>query len=245
MSNLVELDHGEIIKILKSRYPSMAYSFFYGSRALGCADYNSDLDIIVVVTDSTSPFREKFREGGVLFDAFVYDEETLNGGLHAARTTGSFVLVDAVSSAIILPSANENALILREVAKRVKVAGYNFTHQSQLRQFISNILDDMETSEAIDERRMLSIELYRTLSETALIYMGQGICSRKHAAKTIRKTDRSFASLLENSLSAAMSGNTKSLIYIAEGLLTKLGGPLREGFVTPIPNPGRVPLPAA
>ena len=232
-----------ILDAVEKFYAGSSFCFFYGSFLKKTNDKNSDIDLIVVYERAIQAFRQKFIFQEFLFDVFVYDAESLNGALHMARQNGQFVTVDAIIDSAVLPHSTDTSKILKEVAIRVKKAGYLFQNRAFVQQYITNILDDLETTDAPGEKTMLCIDLYRALVDIVLINGGAGVCSRKYAAKALSVIDPELQSELNEALASSFSGRHQSLIAIAKKILAVLGGPLREGFRMNIQENFRMPLP--
>lgn len=232
-----------ILDLLKERYVDSKYCFFYGSSATDEAKKNSDVDIIVVYAKTINSYREKFFYDEVLIDAFIYDEESLNGTLHNARLNGKFVTVEAVRSAITLPAPTAESEMLKTVAERIRKAGYIFQQRTFIQQYITNILDDLEDCTVALERNMLCIDLFKILTEIILIGAGVGIHDRKHAARELTLFDANLHNRMDTALLKGLSTDSSELVSVASEILNKIGGPLRDGFHMAYPNSTRMPLP--
>jgi predicted nucleotidyltransferase len=230
-------------RAIESGYKGSAFCYFYGSFAEGTNDEYSDVDLIIVYEKPIQPYREKFLFEGYLFDVFIYDAESLNGILNAARTTAQFTTVNAVLNSVTLPSETELSGQLREVAKRVKHVGYIFQNKAFRQQYITNILDDLKTSTKKNERHMLCVDLYRSMVDLILMMSGAGSHSRKHAARELTEYDPEFHARLDAAFIQALTDDITPLTDIADEVLKPLGGALREGFRMNYSDITRIPLP--
>lgn len=232
-----------ITNLMRERYRDSRYCFFYGSFAYGSPNPNSDVDLIIVYDKTVMSYREKFVYEDLLMDVFVYDEETLSGTLHMSRVNGKFVTVDAVISAITLPAPTEQSELLKNVASRVRRAGYIFTNRAFMQQYITNIIDDLEDVMVVSERNMLCVDLYKATIEIILIGGGAGVCDRKHAARELTRIDAEMHGRLDRHLLTALSGDAHFIVQTAKEVLAMIGGPLRAGFHLNNPTAVRMPIP--
>ena len=99
-----------------------------------------------------------------MFDVFVHDAETLNGSLHKSGESCVLTTVDAVINAITLPDSTPTSKLLKLFAERVKKSGYFFTSVPFVRQFVTNIHDDLQDSHNEFIRNMLCIDLYKVIN---------------------------------------------------------------------------------
>lgn len=231
-----------VLDLMNERYELSSYCYFYGSHSINTAKPNSDVDLIFVYEQSIEAYREKFMYEGLLMDVFVYDEETLNGSLHMARMNGKFGSADALITARTLPAPTAASEKLRATASRIRKAGYIFQNRAYVRQYITNILDDLEANPASAERNMLCVDLFKSTTDLILIGGGAGMCDRKHAAQELTGIDAEMHQRLDAGLIRALSGDVTELAASARKVLSQIGGPLREGFKQGFPNPIRMPF---
>ena len=232
-----------ILKLMKERYKGCRYCFFYGSAATESGNSKSDVDLVIVYENTIHSYREKFLYANMLMDVFAFDEETLYGSLNMARINGNFVTVEAVINGITLPAPTPESDLLKAQASLIRKAGYRFEGATFMRQYVTNILDDLEDCTVATERNMLCIDLFKKLCDIILARDGVGISDRKHAARKLAEISFDMHARLDSGLLVALSGDTGILIDAALEVLESIGGPLRDGFQMKIPNAVRLPLP--
>jgi predicted nucleotidyltransferase len=241
--NTLDLLATEILKFVSFRYPIFTGIFFYGSHALGTPNSASDVDIIVVFEKPISPFREKISHDGLLFDVFLYDQESLHGALHIGRSENNFIVIDSISSAKILIDKKSALANLQESARFLRQKGPTQINIQSERQFLTGVIDDLCADQADDEYRTAQlVELYTAVMGIQMKIRGMGGYSRRDAAKALSKGNENLARSLNMAFKQAILGKDVDFIKLAQAILNDLGGPLRDGYRASIPDMPRIPL---
>lgn len=234
-----------IEKIVNARYEQVLFSFFYGSMAIGKERSNSDVDLIVLQRYLAVPYREKFRTDGCLFDVFLFDPESLHGALQASRRSGNFAVAAGIVNAITIPAPTTTSAFLSAVASQVCNEGFSLPAIAVLkqRQHITSLLDDLLDCNDRAERYALSVDLYKTLMESALTKRRIGLLPHKLAARTLRRIDACLAERINDALAESFVDSPQALVTLALEMLGEIGGALREGFRVDLSPPPRLAIP--
>ena len=170
---------------LDGRYGELHAIFLYGSYVNGFANETSDVDIICISKKNISPFHEKFEVFGLLFDAFVYDAESLNGAILISRASRIYPLIFSLSKSIIIPEASKVAKSLKDVATIVwarRQIGITFKLDINI---LSNLIDDLKHESNKLCLFTVCTKTYEHLIDMQLRSLGYGGFSGKTAAREL------------------------------------------------------------
>jgi predicted nucleotidyltransferase len=236
-------DLKQIFSVVKKRYPTASFCFFHGSMLSGSHTPGSDVDVIVVLSQRCRPFREEFRSRNFLFDAFIFDPESLNGTMHGLYRNCSSTLFRAVSEGLVLPAPTAVSEQLVTAARKLS-SRQMLPNESIVvirRHKLTAIYDDLRFCRAAPERVMLAMEAVRLIVEIRLLACGEGVHSTKHSARAYFERFSNDYSQLMASLNQAIVDDIEPLLSICEQALDLIGGPLREGFRQELAD-ARLPL---
>jgi predicted nucleotidyltransferase len=231
-----------VIEFSAARYLGNLAVLLFGSHARGNAGANSDVDLIVVFDKPIAPYREKVKFSGLLFDVLVYDKEALNGAIHSARLSGSWVLISAIRTAKVLPIDCPATKLLKINAERLQKAGPLIRSLDNDRQLITGMIDDLEACTDAAERTSLCVELYKAIMDALMTMHGSGGSSRREAVRTMKSKDEKLLRTMQEHFCSTVTGENMKFIALASAILSRLGGPLREGFHSQLPEAIRIPL---
>lgn len=241
----------DLLTFARTHYPGFEFILHFGSTADGTAHPLSDIDLLIVFEKPVRPFRETRRWNDALFDAWIYDLETLNGVIHQARGGPSQVMLDIVISARVLPDMTERASLLKTAARRIRDAGPLMQDRRELRHLLTGLIDALrrrcERSAADvgaeNERLAFALDLHNVMQQTLLTLTGAGGFRRAQAIARLRTFDAAFFDAQTQAMRDACGGRFEPLLAAADELLARLGGPLREGLRSPLADSLRIPLP--
>jgi predicted nucleotidyltransferase len=232
-----------IIDFVSARYKDYSLILFYGSAATGAQEVRSDVDLFVLYDSPIHPYREKVRHLGFLFDIWVYDIETLHGMINVARRSPSAIILEIVLSSTVLPEKTKISDYLKLAAANIRKSKPLIQDIADWRQYITGIVDDLESANHKDDRCLLAMEAYGAITDCLLLILGAGGYKKRHAARILREYDADYFCELNEGLGEAINGNLEKLVKCSKKLLIQLGGELREGFKSSLPEGIRFPLP--
>ncbi|MES2048465.1 MAG: hypothetical protein V4447_08695 [Pseudomonadota bacterium] len=235
-----------VMEVIKQRYPDHAFVLFYGSHAKEeeITTPQSDLDVMVLYSRATKPFRETFRATGYLFDVFVYDIESINYLVHHANRLSMASLIHIILESTVLPEANPISDHLKSIAEQVNQSPPVQRDLGPLRHYITNTIDDLQWCQDARDKTALMVDLYRSLMNLMLATLGKEGHTRKHAVAAIRLAAPDFFMHLDTKFHEGIQNqDPRSLILLAYETLQPLGGPLREGFRLNLQERARLAIP--
>lgn len=234
-----------ILDTVSARYGQPLFCFFFGSHALGRGDAGSDIDVIVVLGRVGNAYRETFSANGFLFDAHVYDPETLHSMIRAEQKKGLCILAGKVDQARVLPEPCELASKLKEVARQVIGSGPpSPPNWDRPRRVMTAVLSDLERCADADEQRMIAMELYVKVLDLFLRCHGQFAGQGRYLVRSVKTFDAVFFDRAQTALMRLFrDGAVSPLIQLAREVLDLIGGPLTAGYRQDYPEKFRLPLP--
>lgn len=238
--------NGWVAEIASARYPGHAFVLLHGSSLHGTARADSDIDLIVVYTKDTAPYRQSFIEDGKIFDAFVYDAESLHYLLHAGRQNQQTVILDIVCASVTLPYETRASDYLRRSAQRLRLVPTSAPPQCGFLPFrvaMTNLLRDLRATTQPQEVTALAIELFMSVSNHMLRIRGIGGHARKHWRRALEAADPDVLHDLESAFELAVRTNdTTALAIVGERALAQHGGQLVSDYTIPLGEARRLPL---
>jgi hypothetical protein len=236
-----------ILDTLSARYGQPLFCFFFGSHSFGRGDAGSDIDVIVVLSRVPNAYRETFSAHGFLFDAHVYDPETLHFSIRSEQKNGFAILAAKVDQARVLPEPCEVASKLKGIARQVIVSGpLPPPNWNRPRRVMSALLSDVERCADPDEQRIIAMDLYVKVMDLFLRSHGQFAGQGRYLVRAVKTFDASFFDRAQTALSQLfLDGTVSPLIQLAREVLDLIGGPLTAGYRQDYPEKFRLPLPDA
>jgi len=245
MNNFANFDRSQIFPSIKLKFPNASFCFFHGSMLTRTENQLSDVDVIVVTSDTCQPFREEFIVEKRVYDAFIFDAESLNGAMHGLHRNCSGALAYGVANGVVLPQANAVSTKLANLAKRL-CARPMVASQSLLtlrRHSLTKVMDDLPYAKSPSERTLLAIDAAKNIVEVRLLADGKGMNSAKYSARLFfARWPEQFAQI-ELALQNAFAGEPEVLIALCNQALLQIGGPLRGTLRMDLPNSLRLSLP--
>jgi predicted nucleotidyltransferase len=153
--------------VRNQRYGNAEVIFVAGSLIRGEGTSTSDLDLVVVFKRVENAYRESFRFGQRLVEAFVHDPETLNYFFARAKQAGVPILQTMVSEGVEVPSSTVFSKSLKEIANRAIAEGpppWTRTDIDASRYAITSLVDDLREPRSRVEQIASATALYTVLS---------------------------------------------------------------------------------
>lgn len=228
------LDPVEVAQaVVESKCPNCLAAFLAGSVVRGEATAFSDLDIMVIVPDGSSTYRESFR-------AFDWPVEVFVHTLSAHR---QFVEKEVVRRRPSTSMMDCEGIILRDLdglASQLKreacvlleqgPPGLTAFELALARYGVSDLMDDLAEARA-DEAFLIAAQLAEASANLILDCHRRWRGSGKWTMRMIRCLDPALATRLAEALSAFYTvGDKSSLMDFAADALALAGGRLWEGF---------------
>jgi hypothetical protein len=234
----------DIYQVLSGRYPSIDFVFLYGSVQRGTATALSDIDCVVLTTDTIRPYRECFADSGRLFDVYVFDPASLNAALRRCSAVGEPMLIHAVASAEALPTANDVSEKLLAIARELSAVPFEPPPAMirTLRQALTSVLDDLTVEISGFERTMRLVELMMAVAQSRMLMCGAGSRSFRYMGRVLSEHDQTGTAELDAAFQEALGGAQQQLVDLGQRMLDALGGAFREGYKTPLPELPRIAL---
>jgi hypothetical protein len=244
-SNINPPDSQLILETLSARYGRPLFCLFFGSHAFGRGDAGSDIDVIVVLSRVANAYRETFSAHGFLFDAHVYDPETLHFSMRSEQKNGFAILAGKVDQARVLPEPCELASKLKAVARQVIGSGPPPPpNWDRPRRVMSALLSDLERCADADEQQIIAMDVYVKVMDLFLRAHGQFAGQGRYLVRSVKIFDPSFFDRAQTSLVQVFrDGAVSPLSQLAREVLDLIGGPLTAGYRQDYPEKFRLPLP--
>ena len=219
--------------VVATRFPNALTALLTGSTTNGMATATSDLDIVVVRSDGHPVFRETVRYNLWPVELFVHTPASLDEWYARELADRKNTLAFMVASGTPL-LAVELAGSLQQKARALIDAGpaaLTTAEIDAIRYYCTDLIDDLIGARDSDERDLEASALMTNIGRLYLLgkqrWTGQG----KWFARRLREEDPAFATALFTAHRDAIStGNTDSLITIADSVLAIYGGRLTEGY---------------
>jgi hypothetical protein len=219
--------------VVATRFPEALTALLTGSTTNGMATATSDLDIIVVRADGHGVFRETVRYNHWPVELFVHTLASLDEWYARELADRKSTLAFMVASGTPLFGA-ELGGSLKQRARALLDAGPTPLSTSEidyLRYHCTDLIDDLTGARDSDESDLAAGALMSTVGRFYLQGQGRWTGQGKWLARILRETDPAFATTLFAAHREAIStGNTVSLIGIADSVLAIYGGRLTEGY---------------
>lgn len=221
-------------QIVKGRYPTASVAILAGSVTAGRATPTSDLDLVVIApSDPEVPYRESFYALRWPVEAFVHDENSLDGFFNHDLQTSECTLATMVSTGVIVLDADGSASRLQDRAAALIASGPPPASDDDLRQlryFVNDTLDDLRGDPQGDESTFVAPRLASEIAELVLMsrrsWRGEG----KWLLRNLRANDPERADQLVLALRAREAGDAAPLISLAEQVLAMTGGEAFDGY---------------
>jgi hypothetical protein len=214
--------------LIRERFPAALAAFLGGTVLTARRTATSDLDIVVLLDGPPAPYRESLRWRGWPVELFVHDDGSLAHYLGRDSSRRKANLARMVAEGVTLSDRHGYARTVRERAGAVLTAGPPAPTASELelrRYGLTDLLDDLAGSTDAGETRVICWCVVVQTAELALLLAGRWFGSGKWLLRELRSADP----VLADSLLAAID-RPAQLASLAEGVLTRTGGRLWEGY---------------
>ncbi|MGF1430476.1 nucleotidyltransferase domain-containing protein [Kitasatospora sp. LaBMicrA B282] len=220
-------------RLVNSRFPYALGAVLGGSAANGRATTGSDLDLAVLVGEpGNGTYRETIRFEGRVTELFVHSPSALPELFAAARADRRGVLQRVYAEGVVLHDPAGHAARARATAAAELAAGppaLDRAAAEDLRYRLTEALDDLADNADPDERAAIAGEVLRSAAELLCDQHRAWTGSGKWLPRRLRAADPELGGAL---LAAHRAAAERPAELVALGLrvLTRSGGPLREGF---------------
>lgn len=205
-----------------------------GSRIEGRATATSDLDIVVVTTDSAAPFRATYRHGGLPIEVFVHTVDTLQSwSRREADAERRSPLLRMCARGVIVWDPDGRGPRLQDEMRRLYEAGPAPLTDTELgwrRYVLTDLRDDLEAPATAGEAAITAANLAQQIATLGCELEGWWSGTGKWTLRHLHEADEELATQLESALIAAGRGEHAPLLDVADALLGRAGGRLQEGF---------------
>jgi hypothetical protein len=234
-----------ILDTVAARYGQPLFCFFFGSHSFGRGDAGSDVDVIVVLERVGNAYRETFSAHGFLFDAHVYDPETLHATMRSEQKNGFAILAGKIDQARVLPAPCELAAKLQAIARHVLRSGpARPPDWDRPRRVMSALLSDLERCADADEQRVIAMDLYMKVLDLYLRCHGQFAGQGRYMIRAVKAFDAAFFERAQSALARVFGeGAVSPLTGLGREVLDLIGGPLTAGYRQDYPEKLRLPVP--
>ena len=221
-------------RVIADRHVPAACALFLGGSVLTAhRTAASDLDIVAVVANTGSPYRESFHDEGWPVELFVHTEDSWHTFVdREVRTHRSPLLHMCGEGTLLLDRTGAGARIATE-AKKLLTAGPPTPTPDELRSrryALTDLLCDLEGCRDPDERMCIVTEVARRAGELALLSSGSWLGSGKWLARRLHTHAPGLAERLTAATQEALVGRPAPLVAVADDVLTPVGGRLWSGY---------------
>ncbi len=213
--------------LVTERFPDAQAAFLGGGVLSSRRTSTSDLDIVVVRSGPSAPYRESLRWRGWPVELFVHDEQTIVSWFARDAAKRRPTLARMCAEGAIL-RAGGRADWVREQALVVLAAGPPPLDQADLnyrRYSLSDLLDDLAGSADPGETMVIGWNVLTDTAELALLLAGRWLGGGKWLLRELRALDASLADAL-----LAAREDPAALARLAGDVLAQAGGRLWEGY---------------
>jgi hypothetical protein len=221
-------------QIVATRFPRAVAAFAAGSLVRGDGTAYSDLDLVVVLPQLDSAYRESFLHNALPVEAFVHDPHTLHYFFFEIdRPSGIPALPQMVLEGVEIPGPTTESQSLKRLARSVIDAGPPpLTHDALTRRryALTDILDDIRAPRSYAELVATGSQLFETLADLYFRSSGRWSARGKSIPRKLAAADGKIARLYDVAFEALFrESNPQLAIALAEEILASAGGLLFDG----------------
>lgn len=234
-----------ILDVLSARYDQPFFCFFFGSHAFGRGDVDSDIDVIVVLSNVANAYRETFSSNGFLFDANVHDPETLHFLMRSEQRNSFAIMASKVDQARVLPEPCELSSMLKEVARQVLDSGPPPPQNWDVpRRYLTAFASDLERCADAHEQQIIAMDLYMKIMDVFMRSHGQFPFQGRYLVRAVKSFDTAFFDRAQSAVARLFQdGSVSPMIQVTREVLDLIGGPLTGGYRQDYSAKCRLPLP--
>lgn len=234
MENYVKLAR----KLMNERWPAAIGGFAGGSILRGQGKPNSDIDLIVLLPQVERAEKWWLRKGGVPFDVFCHDEQTLRHFVAADYAERHLVLLNIMAEAVLLGDALELRKWQRyaRAVMRKPLPPLDEAERMRWRYRLMDQLDDYEDAKCPLEQAAIACALYELLCDVLCLKANLPLGHGKWRGRLAKQADARAAWELWQALGHDLRHPAgKRLLPLGRALLQNMGGPLAKPEVNPAP----------
>jgi|TARA_R110002124_G_scaffold89216_2_gene228297 hypothetical protein len=213
---------------LEEHYPDCVCAIAAGSVLRGEATEKSDIDMVVLYGDDfTDIHRFSAVVAGWPFEFFVHNAQAQDYFMDRDRQRGMCVMMDMIANGRILPENAPLALAQRAKAEKLIAAGPDPLTETEIedrRYFITDTLDDLDTSKAALDMYGTLANLYNQLGDFYLRAQGKWSGHGKALGRILRREDAALAAEFEQAFTAAYGRDYAPVMALGEKILAPYGG---------------------
>lgn len=218
---------------IQDHFPFCQAALLGGSVVRGEETSTSDLDIVVLLEDLTSEYRESLIAHGWPIEVFVHNSETIRHYFEMDRKRARPSLPRMVSEGI--PILDHPIIpVLKEEANKLLRDGPPIWAPETVnmkRYFLSDAIDDFIGSPHRGESLFIANSIAESLHEFVLRTNGHWIGKSKWIIRALNEFDPTFTQEFIQVFEEYYAyGEKESIIKLADSVLDAHGGRLFEGF---------------
>jgi hypothetical protein len=227
---------------LQNYHKEAKCAFVSGSMMRGQEKPHSDIDLVVLYDKENNPqaYRENFFYQGWPIEMFCQNENSLQCIFEEERKNRRGIMLNMVSSGIIVPEENFRGQEIKEMAIQILKEGPEPLNKEEMekdRYFICDMLDDLRDDKSKSEYYGVLSKLYNELGPFYLkanrVWYGDG----KALSRLLKNFDEELAEDYQQAFGKAFIDNDmKPVIELAEKMLKPFGGGFWVGYKSFAPD---------
>ena len=221
-------------RLLAARYPQADAGFAAGSFVRGNAVPRSDLDLVVLMPEIETSWRESLIFEGVPVDVFVHDPDTLRLYLQKDVDARKPAMLTMTREGVIVGPRPAPAEALKAEAEAIYAKGPPPFSPEELERFrfmISDRIDDLRDERPWPEQVGTAVWLHMVLSEFILQANGRWAATAKWTPRALAAYDPAVEAAFTAAFEALFERrDVAPVIAFAEAVLAPFGGPLFDGY---------------
>lgn len=225
--------------LVEQRFPGVLAAFLAGSATSSRRSPTSDLDIVVVLDDDDpdAPFRETTSSAGWTVELFVHTPSSLAHYRERELIDHRPVLDLMCADGFALAGPRCTDVAAAAAASLARGPQVSPDQWQRRRYVLTDLQDDLRglavAGEAMAaERVFVAARLLQEVSHTALLQRGAWAHTGKAAARALETCDPPLLARLVSAHREAVEGQVEAMDEVVTEVLERLGGPLREGYVS-------------
>lgn len=219
-------------QFLNKYFPNCQGALLAGSIVRGEATATSDLDIVILDTN-TSSYRESFVDFGWAIEVYVHNLDSYKRYFESDCQRARPTLPKMVMEGIILKDDGIIDSIKKEAQEIIENGPEEWSAETiyTKRYFITDALDDFEGSTNRAEEIFIANTLAELASEFVLRTNRKWIGTSKWTVRALKNFDEQFAGRFVEAFDTFYkTGDKEPVIQVVENILQPHGGRLFDGF---------------
>jgi len=213
--------------IVGKRFPDAVVALL-GSAVLGARRTpTSDLDLVIVRAEQTSPRWEGFHHGRWPVEVFVSDRRGWNACIDAEVRARRPVVLDVSATGVAL-SSNEETKALQREARELLANGPLAATQAELElagRLLGDPVEDLSGGLQGCEQTFVIEAIARQAAELFLLGRRRWLGVGKWLGRALSDGDASLAEGLDVAVRSACDGNVEPLLAVVAAVVDSTGGP--------------------